>query len=95
MILSVSAQLVYRQVGSDIPGITADIVSEAFATVAPQSDSETVGPSSPLVLGPALDGGYYLLAAHCDMQHKLGRSRRILLGFHSFVLFFGCICICL
>lgn len=38
-------------VGSDIPGISADIIQQAFETLQ-QND---------LVLGPAHDGGYYLI----------------------------------
>jgi hypothetical protein len=38
-------------IGSDIPGITWDIVEQAFAVI----DEETVA------LGPAKDGGYYLV----------------------------------
>ena len=42
-------------VGSDLPAITHDTIRAAFDRVADDRDS--------LVLGPALDGGYYLVAA--------------------------------
>ena len=42
-------------IGSDLPHVTPAVVSEAFACVARDPDA--------LVLGPATDGGYYLIAA--------------------------------
>jgi rSAM/selenodomain-associated transferase 1 len=42
-------------VGSDLPAISAAAVTEAFARLASDPDA--------LVLGPAADGGYYLIAA--------------------------------
>lgn len=42
-------------IGSDVPHISPAIVAEAFAVVARDPDA--------LVLGPAADGGYYLIAA--------------------------------
>jgi glycosyltransferase A (GT-A) superfamily protein (DUF2064 family) len=42
-------------VGSDVPHITAATIAEAFALVVRDPDA--------LVLGPAADGGYYLIAA--------------------------------
>ena len=41
-------------IGSDIPGMTGDILRQAFEALR-QKD---------LVLGPAKDGGYYLIAVH-------------------------------
>ncbi|BCS90076.1 TIGR04282 family arsenosugar biosynthesis glycosyltransferase [Pseudodesulfovibrio sediminis] len=41
-------------VGSDIPGLTADIVNRALAELTPET----------AVLGPAGDGGYYLIGFH-------------------------------
>ena len=41
-------------IGSDIPAITADIIQEAFAGLKKKD----------LVLGPASDGGYYLIGMH-------------------------------
>jgi len=43
-------------VGSDIPGITTDILQRAFDGLQ----------SKDLVLGPADDGGYYLIGMHAD-----------------------------
>ena len=42
-------------IGSDVPHITGAAIAEAFALVARDPDA--------LVLGPAADGGYYLIAA--------------------------------
>ena len=42
-------------IGSDLPQLTPAVVSEAFARVARDPDA--------LILGPATDGGYYLIAA--------------------------------
>jgi glycosyltransferase A (GT-A) superfamily protein (DUF2064 family) len=42
-------------IGSDLPHLTPATVAEAFALVARDQDA--------LVLGPAADGGYYLIAA--------------------------------
>ncbi|MNC85968.1 2-phospho-L-lactate guanylyltransferase [compost metagenome] len=42
-------------IGSDLPDVDARVVADAFAAL----DAEP----SALVLGPALDGGYYLVAA--------------------------------
>lgn len=42
-------------IGSDLPEITASVVSAAFAAVSAHPRA--------LVLGPATDGGYYLIAA--------------------------------
>ena len=42
-------------IGSDVPHITAATIAEAFARVVRDPDA--------LVLGPAADGGYYLVAA--------------------------------
>jgi rSAM/selenodomain-associated transferase 1 len=42
-------------IGSDLPHITASTIAEAFALVVRDPDA--------LVLGPAADGGYYLVAA--------------------------------
>lgn len=42
-------------IGSDLPHITAATIAEAFALVVRDPDA--------LVLGPAADGGYYLIAA--------------------------------
>ena len=42
-------------IGSDLPHLTPAVVSEALALVARDPDA--------LVLGPATDGGYYLIAA--------------------------------
>jgi glycosyltransferase A (GT-A) superfamily protein (DUF2064 family) len=42
-------------IGSDVPHITAATIAEAFALVGRDPDA--------LVLGPAADGGYYLVAA--------------------------------
>jgi glycosyltransferase A (GT-A) superfamily protein (DUF2064 family) len=42
-------------IGSDLPHLTPAIVAEAFAIAARDRDA--------LVLGPAADGGYYLIAA--------------------------------
>jgi len=44
-------------VGSDLPSITTTPVRAAFDLLARDRDA--------LVLGPALDGGYYLIAATC------------------------------
>lgn len=41
-------------IGSDCPGITSEIISEAFDAL----------DSTKAVLGPAADGGYYLLGMH-------------------------------
>jgi rSAM/selenodomain-associated transferase 1 len=41
-------------IGSDIPGITADILTEAFIRLEKKD----------IVLGPAKDGGYYLIGIH-------------------------------
>ena len=43
----------YKQVGSDIPAISADIICTTF-------DKLALG-SCNMVLGPAKDGGYYLV----------------------------------
>lgn len=43
-------------IGTDCPGLNADIISLAFDSLQQSYD---------LVLGPALDGGYYLLALRC------------------------------
>jgi len=40
-------------VGSDVPGLGRDVVEDAFAALA----------AADVVLGPAADGGYYLIAA--------------------------------
>jgi len=42
-------------IGSDLPHLTPDVIAEAFALVSRDPDA--------LVLGPAADGGYYLIAA--------------------------------
>lgn len=49
-------------IGTDIPGITADIVGSAFDRLR-QKD---------LVLGPAADGGYYLIGLHRDSFDRSG-----------------------
>jgi rSAM/selenodomain-associated transferase 1 len=51
---SLGAQAV-ALIGSDLPHLTPATVAEAFALVARDQDA--------LVLGPAADGGYYLIAA--------------------------------
>ena len=43
-------------IGSDIPGITADLIKDAFLCLAGKN----------LVLGPAKDGGYYLIGLQKD-----------------------------
>ena len=45
-------------IGSDIPGITADLINEAFERLADTN----------LVLGPAKDGGYYLIGLQKDVM---------------------------
>jgi uncharacterized protein len=42
-------------IGSDLPQMTPDVIAGAFAALTAQPDA--------LVLGPAFDGGYYLIAA--------------------------------
>jgi uncharacterized protein len=42
-------------IGSDLPDITSDLIASAFAALARDPDC--------VVLGPAVDGGYYLVAA--------------------------------
>jgi uncharacterized protein len=44
-------------VGSDIPGLSTTIMAEAFDRLH----------HSPVVLGPALDGGYYLIGVRADI----------------------------
>ncbi|XP_065183132.1 uncharacterized protein LOC135814017 isoform X1 [Sycon ciliatum] len=55
-------------VGSDIPGLTKDVVKQAMSALMPADDG---GMRAQFVLGPALDGGYYLVAAHCSIAEKL------------------------
>ena len=45
-------------VGSDHPSVSAERVSEAFAALQDQAD---------VVIGPATDGGYYVIAAKTDV----------------------------
>ena len=45
-------------IGCDIPGITADLIKEAFERLADTN----------LVLGPAKDGGYYLIGLQKDVM---------------------------
>lgn len=68
----------YGQIGCDIPGITADVVSEAFSSLAAQSKLSSAGEvqRGAFTLGPAVDGGYYLVACHCSIAHKLGKNLR-------------------
>jgi rSAM/selenodomain-associated transferase 2/rSAM/selenodomain-associated transferase 1 len=47
-------------IGSDIPGITKDVLQQAFDTLQ-QKD---------FVLGPANDGGYYLIGMQIDSFHR-------------------------
>ena len=47
-------------IGSDIPDITSDIVQEAFETLQ----------TADLVLGPAADGGYYLIGLNMSAMHQ-------------------------
>ncbi len=54
-------------IGSDIPGITADILTEAFIRLR----------NKDIVLGPAKDGGYYLIGIHF---HCLKRAVPALFG---------------
>jgi len=48
-------------IGSDIPGIGADIIERAFFALAHR----------PMVLGPASDGGYYLLGLRRDVPRDV------------------------
>ncbi|XP_070557889.1 uncharacterized protein [Ptychodera flava] len=52
-------------IGSDIPGINRDLLREAFTTL---QDSAT---KDNLLLGPALDGGYYLIGLNQINSSKL------------------------
>ena len=47
--------------GSDTPELGAAQLAQAFARLAPGSDGSDGAPRSHAVLGPATDGGYYLL----------------------------------
>ena len=51
--------------GSDIPGITQDILYEALEKL---EDNE-------MVLGPAADGGYYLVGMSRKCEQHLGEYR--------------------
>ena len=59
-------------IGSDLPHLTPATIAEAFACVADDADT--------LVLGPAADGGYYLIAAApCSRglrRHRVGKRPR-------------------
>ncbi|XP_056001123.1 uncharacterized protein LOC125655392 isoform X2 [Ostrea edulis] len=50
-------------VGSDIPGLTSDVMEEAFETLEGGAD---------MVLGQAEDGGYYLVGFSKKAAHKIG-----------------------
>lgn len=49
--------------GSDIPGLTSDVMEEAFETLEGGAD---------MVLGQAEDGGYYLVGFSKKAAHKIG-----------------------
>jgi len=58
-------------VGSDHPEIGAETVAEAFQHIRP-GDARSAGGTEPavdMVLGPAADGGYYLIALHPGAVH--------------------------
>jgi rSAM/selenodomain-associated transferase 1 len=74
-------------VGSDIPALTASLIDEAFVHLA----------AHPLVIGPAKDGGYYLIgmrrvwpelfrgipwSSQSVLPRTLDRARTLGLGFH-------------
>lgn len=48
-------------VGSDIPGLTSQLIAKAFAVL----------DSNDTVIGPAVDGGYYLIGIHDRVQERL------------------------
>lgn len=54
-------------VGTDTPGIDGDLVGAALAAICEQPDT--------VVLGPAADGGIYLLAASGDISDALAEVR--------------------
>lgn len=54
-------------VGTDTPGIDGDLIGNALATICEQPDT--------VVLGPAADGGIYLLAAAGDVTDALAEVR--------------------
>lgn len=45
----------FLQVGSDIPGISSDLICEGFKLIEDEK--------SDIILGPAIDGGYYTIGA--------------------------------
>ena len=51
-------------VGSDCPGLTAEIMAEAFMALTTHD----------LVLGPAFDGGYYLIGTHQESSRLICRT---------------------
>ena len=55
-------------VGSDIPGLSSEIIRQAFAAL----QRPEVGKGIPGVIGPATDGGYYLLGMHAPGESLFG-----------------------
>jgi rSAM/selenodomain-associated transferase 1 len=56
-------------VGSDIPGISTDILSEAFELLSQ--------PEYDVILGPATDGGYYAVGMSSGACKAIGERREI------------------
>jgi glycosyltransferase A (GT-A) superfamily protein (DUF2064 family) len=54
-------------VGTDAPGLSADLLSEALESLRQDPDS--------IVLGPAQDGGFYLLGTTKPLDQELGEVR--------------------
>ncbi len=48
-------------IGSDIPGISADLLAGAFSALQ----------TAQVAIGPSLDGGYYLIGMHADAAETL------------------------
>ncbi len=54
-----------HQIGSDIPGITPSILTTSLDVLKGKSD---------MVLGPAKDGGYYLVGMNANVYQHLGSN---------------------
>ena len=56
--------LIYFFVGADIPGINAEVIASAFTALQQ--------PGTDMVLGPAEDGGYFLVGFNTAANSYLG-----------------------
>ena len=57
-------------VGCDIPGITGDLIEQTLTKLR--------GGTTDMVLGPADDGGYYLVGLRSETTTTLGKNRIII-----------------